>query len=321
MTLRLTALCGLLAASASVGQTMVVTPQIAILRVDDPNVDTFTFGAAQCSDTVTLQWSNTLAFATNGCSQNPLKLWSTAGECGDTKGTNDTSFTDVPALTLNTARTGTFQVKISELPDFKTTTSADGGTLIPCGSTTPIEKVHRICGSVSYVPAFNGCVGTAQVLTATSLKLVYDTLPPSVPEITGSSPQDQGVRVVFTVDADTSVVLLEVKGPTDADFRQIADTSATNGLVRGTGLENNVPYEVRLRAQDAAGNVSDPTSEALTITPIRTLGFWGYYKDAGGSEQGCSVGAGLMPLLFAAFAFRRKSKQVKQDSGSRSKSS
>ncbi len=315
MTLRLATLCTLLAATASLAQTAVL-PRLAILRPDDPNVDTYTFGAAQCSDTLTLTWSNTLTTLTASCIQSPLKLWSTAVECLDTgPGASDTRYEDIPFLTLVGVRQGTFTVKIAELPDFKTTTLPDGGTnLLPCGDAQPFTRTHKVCGVVSY--ALNsglGC-GTAQPQAATPLKLVYDTKPPTAPEITDYAAQDQGMRLGFKVDSDTSTVLLEVKGPTDGDYRELAEAAAENAEVSGKGLQNNVPYLVRLRAKDAAGNVSDPSAE-LTITPILTLGFWGYYKNAGGTDPGgCSVGAGLMPLLFVAFAFRRARKQVRRQS-------
>ncbi|MDP1827384.1 MAG: fibronectin type III domain-containing protein [Archangium sp.] len=311
MTLRLATLCTLLVAPLSLAQT----PSLAILRVDDPNLDTYTFGASQCNDTVTLAWSNTLTISLIQCVQNPLKIWSTSGECQDTPGANDKRYDDVPALTVSTVRQGNFSVKLSELPGFRTTATADGGTVQPCGSAlTTIE--HRVCGSVSYALAngVGGTCGTAMPYPATSLKLIYDTKPPASPTITEYAAQDMAVRLGFTVDSDATVVTMEVQGPTDPDWREIAETAASNGSIRGDGLENNVPYFVRLRARDAAGNVSIPTTE-LQVTPIRTLGFWGYYKEAGGTEQGgCSVGAGLVPLLLAAFAFRRARKQVRRAS-------
>lgn len=316
MKLRFATLCTLLVASASLGQTTVVGPRLAILRADDPNVDTYTFGAAACNDTLTLTWSNTLTTLGASCIQSPLKLWSTAGECLDTgPATGDTRYEDVPFLTLVGIKQGTFTVKIAELPDFKTTALTDGGTNRPCGDPTPFTKTHKVCGVVNY--ALNsglGC-GTAQPQAATPLKLVYDTEPPAPPTITDYAAQDKGMRMGFTVtSSDTAWVLLEVKGPADGDFRQLNEVAAENKEIKGSGLENNVPYQARLRARDGAGNVSLPSPE-LTVTPILTLGFWGYYKDAGGTEPGgCSVGAGLMPLLFAAFAFRRARKQVRSQS-------
>lgn len=314
MTLRLVTLCTLLTGSVALAQSGL--PEISITRVDDPNLNTYTFGTGQCNDTLTLRWSNTLTFSlSTQCTQNPLKLWASSGDsCPESPGSGDTRYEDIPSLTLNTLRQGTFTVKISELPDFKSTTTADGGTQGSCSTTTPTTKTHVICGSVEYALSSGVTCGTATKMSATPLKLIFDTKPPGAPTITEYAAQDEAVRVGFSVDGDTTVVTLEAQGPTDGDFKQLAETAASNGFVRGDGLENNVTYQVRLRARDAAGNVSEP-SETLQVTPIRTLGFWGYYKDAGGTETGgCSVGAGLMPLLLAAFAFRRARKQVRRQS-------
>ena len=314
MKLRFAILCTLLTASASLAQA--VLPRIAIIRVDNPNLATYTFGAAECNATLTVGWTNTVtAIRFDLCTPNPLKIWATAGECLDTgPGVDDTRYDDVPNLTLTRILTGTFPVKISGLPAFKATTTTDGGTLLPCGGSLPFTKTQQICGSVDYsIPSTLGC-GTASHYPAVALKLVYDTQPPSPPVITDYAPQDKGVRMGFTVGSDTTTVLMEAQGPADTDYRQLAEVATTiaKGSIKGEHLENNVTYNVRLRARDAAGNVSDP-SDAIMVTPILTLGFWGYYKDAGGTDSGgCSVGAGLMPLLFAAFAFRRARKQVRR---------
>lgn len=308
MKLRLATLLPLLAAGAASAQAIAINPILS------PSSDSYTFGAAACNDTVTVRWTNTLTIILTQCSQSPLKLWATAGECQETPGTADTRYEDVPSLTLNGVRQGSFSVKISELPDFKATTSADGGTLLPCSSSTPFTKTHRICGNVEYALSTGISCGTTTKLAATPLRLVFDTLPPGKPTITDYAAQDEAVRAGFTVDSDTTTVIMEVQGPTDVDFREIASTASTNGTIRGTGLQNNVPYVVRLRAKDGAGNPSEP-SDSITATPIRTLGFWGYYKEAGGTDAGgCSVGTGLVPLLLAAFAFRRARKQVRRQS-------
>ncbi len=315
MTLRLATLCSFLVGSVALAQNTTVLPRLAILRVDDPNLDTYTFGAAQCNDTLTLTWSNTLINPlSNICAQLPLKLWSTAGECGNEPVSGDTTYPDVDSLSLNAGtRSGNFTVKISELPGFKTGTFADGGMNAPCGSTET-TITHRVCGSVKTAQQTGfGC--SEQTFTpATSLRLVYDTQPPSAPTIETPTPQDEAVKVTFSVDSDTTVVLLEVKSPTDPDFRQIAEGAATTLSIRGDRLENNVPYLVRLRARDDAGNVSLPSAE-VTITPIKTIGLFGVWAANGGTDAGgCSTAAGMLPLLVLAFAFRRARKQVRKDS-------
>ncbi len=307
MRLRLSLLCALLSGLTAFAQTT-TTPVLAISITESlhPNLDTFTFGAADCATPISIQWTNTVAINLTQCGANPMKMWVTAGECRDIPGDGDTRLEDIDALTLNSVRQGRFNVTPNkDFPDFKTTTTTDGGTLQQCGSTEPFTKAHRICGSVAYrLSSGIGCTGDNLFQPATSLKVVYDSEPPSPPVITESAAQDEAVKVSFTADSDTSVVLLEVMGGKYTDFTQIKDGSASNSSIKGGGLENNVTYQVRLRARDAAGNTSEPSPE-ITVTPIKTLGFYGYYKDLGGTDQGCSVGMGLMPLLLTAFALRR----------------
>jgi hypothetical protein len=303
---RLTSLCALLLGLTAFAQTTTTPVAITIAESLHPNLDTFTFGAADCATPISIQWTNTLLINLTSCGANPLKMWVTAGECRDEIGLNDSALEDIDAVTLNTVRQGRFNVTpIKDFPDFKTTTTTDGGTLQQCGSMEPFTKQHRICGSVAYkLNSGFGCTGDNTFQTATSLKVVYDSEPPSAPTITDYAAQDEAVKVGFTVDSDTSVVLLEVMGGKYTDFTQIKDGSASNSSIKGDGLENNVMYQVRLRARDAAGNTSEPSPE-ISATPIKTLGFYGYYKDLGGTDQGCSVGMGLMPLLLTAFALRR----------------
>lgn len=307
MTLRLTSLCALLSGLTAFAQTTTTTPlAITISESLHPNLDTFTFGAADCSTPISIQWTNTLLINLTQCGANPLKLWVTSGECGDLPREGDSRLPDVDATALSVTRQGRFNVTpTTDFPDFKTTTTADGGTLQQCGSAEPFTKTHRICGSVAYkLNSGFGCTGDNSFQPATSLKVVYDSEPPTPPTITEYAAQDEAVKVGFTVDSDTSVVLLEVNGGKFTDFTQIKDGTASNSSIKGDGLENNVTYQVRLRARDAAGNTSEPSAEIM-VTPIKTLGFYGYYKDLGGTDQGCSVGMGLMPLLLTAFALRR----------------
>ena len=194
--------------------------------------------------------------------------------------------------------------------------SAPSSPLQPAHTASATEDTitHRVCGSVKTQSGFPPTCGQTAFTHATPLRLIYDTRPPGLPIIETNTPQDEAVKVTFSVDSDTTVVMLEVKSPTDADYRQIAEGPSSNLSIRGDKLENSVPYFVRLRARDAAGNVSNPSAE-ITMTPIRTIGFFGAWEKAGGTDAGgCSTGAGVMPLLLLAFAFRRARKQVRKDS-------
>jgi hypothetical protein len=125
--------------------------------------------------------------------------------------------------------------------------------------------------------------------------------------------QDEAVRVAFMADSDTATVLVEARSGGAGDYVQVGEAPVANAFVRGTGLKNGVEYEVRLRARDAAGNTSDP-SASEKVTPIRTVGFWGYYREAGGTDgQGCSAGIGLAPLALVLWTLRRARRQARNE--------
>ncbi|MFT3709513.1 MAG: hypothetical protein QM817_17945 [Archangium sp.] len=291
--------------SAVASAQTITTPQIAFRRLGDTASESYTFGAAQCNDTLTVSWTNTTTTQyVSTCSSNSMKVWSTTGECSNTPPADAVRYDDIPGLTLQTIRQGTFNVKIAELPGFSNSLTTDGG-VVTCGSPG-ISKTHRVCGAIDYI-AFTGtfCGSTTSTATATALRLVYDTQPPSAPVITEYGAQDQGVKITFTVDSDTATVQLEVKSPTDADFKVIKDGDAVSQkTITGSGLLNQTTYDVRLRAVDAAGNISDP-SASVAVTPIKTLGFYGYFRQVGGSDGGCSAGIGIFPALALWFFVRR----------------
>jgi hypothetical protein len=300
---RLAFLIGFLTAGAAMAQ--VTLSQVTLRRAEDATGDTYTFTGDQCNASLNMRWANN-GVVTVLCSA--LRVWSTQGECGDAPGTGDVRYDDVPQLTFQSIRAGTFTLKIAELPGFANPASADGGVAQTCGSPL-FSKTHRVCGSID--TSFNGCVSISK-LAASGLKLVYDALPPGPPTMTEVTAQDEAVRVAFTVDSDTSKVFVEALREGGVDYVTVGEAPVVNAYVRGEGLENGVKYLVRLRAVDAAGNVSEPSDEE-EVTPVRTLGFWGYYKDKGGTDgQGCSVGLGLVPLAAALLVFRRR-QQKRED--------
>lgn len=282
-------LAAVLMASA-VASAQTVSP-LTIRRVDDPTIDSYTFGAAQCRDTLTVRW--TYSLNVNLCTG--LKLWSTEGTCGDAPGTADVKYDEVPQFTVSSLRSGTFSVKIAELPAF-----AAADTATPCGGQG-IAKTHQLCGMLEYTTYI--CGSGQQKISASPLKLIYDTAPPTAPSITGFFAQDGAIKVSFTADADTSVVLGEVKGPSDAAFRSSGEAAVSAGALRITGLTNGTTYDVRVRGRDASGNVGE-ASEIISATPVRTVGFFGVLREKGSSEQGggCSLGGPLVPLGLLALA-------------------
>lgn len=304
---RLFAALILVAALDAAAQT-ILTPSVAFRRVDDTTSDTFTFGAGQCNDSITVRWTNTTAISfVTTCSSNSMKVWSTAGECANTPGTADLRYDDIPGLTLQSIKQGSFNVKLSELPGFDSSLTTDGG-VVTCG-TAGITKNHKLCGAIEYTTFTGISCGTATTYTASAMKLVYDTEPPSAPSITDSAPQDQGVKVIFSANSDVTSVVLEVMAMGESDYRQIAETTTTGTTtILGKNLLNGTTYDVRIRGKDAAGNVSEP-STSVAITPIKTLGFYGFYRQAGGTDAGCSTAPGFISLLGALWLWRRRTQR------------
>jgi hypothetical protein len=218
--------------------------------------------------------------------------------------------------TLSAIPQGNFDVKVPELPGFISQTLEDGGVTTvttACGDLNE-EKTHLVCGSAN-AGTLGSCVnyGNTTKLKASPLKLKYDTLPPSAPSISEVIGTNGTATLSFTINADAtyavaSVTEVSTDGGADVTTER-AQANAETGKVKVTGLTNGRPYILRLRFVDAAGNVG-PLSEPVSVTPVRTVGFWGVYKDAGGTDVGgCSMSWGLMPILAALlFMMRRASR-------------
>lgn len=281
-----------LAASAQTTTTAAIT-----LRAGADNTDTYTIGPSDCTLRLRVTWTYNYALG-NLCSS--LKLWSTDGSCGDAPGTNDVRYDDVSVITLTTTRSGSFDVPIATLPAFAATDTAT-----PCGAAN-LSKTHQVCGAVTYSLSTCGGFGTPSTQEASPLKIVYDTLPPTAPTITGVTELDQSATVGFSVDTDTAYVLAEVQAQGTTGFVSKGEVVATAGSIKVTGLLNGTTYDLRLRARDEAGNVSDP-SDVRPVTPIKTIGFWGAYRAAGGTDTGgCNAAPGLLPALLVLLPFWRR---------------
>jgi uncharacterized protein (TIGR03382 family) len=81
--------------------------------------------------------------------------------------------------------------------------------------------------------------------------------------------------------------------------------SAGQSTTTVSGLTNGVTYFVRLVAEDAANNVSDP-SNVETGTPQASSGFFGAYRADGGPPPGCSAAPGAVVLALAALWLARR---------------
>jgi len=311
----ISALFLVLFANAALAQSTQVITQPLIIR--GPNSDfeeQISFGPSKCDMTYSVRWKYTSSL---GVACSGVTFWSTTATiCGDAPVSGDVTYPEVSQAVLTVNPTGTFDVKVAELPGFKAQTLADGGvtTATSCGGLNQ-EIEHLVCGSAAGGTLGVGCGfggTTPPKLKASPLKLKYDTKPPTAPEITDAIATNGTAILTHAVNADAVFVIPVVTevldGGTGATTEQ-ESRAAENNKVKVTGLTNGTTYNIQLKFVDLAGNVG-PLSDSRAVTPIPTFGFWGAYQAVGGTDTGgCSVSWGLMPILAALlFMMRRASR-------------
>ncbi len=269
------------------------------LSYETVDVTTKRFNANDCNLNVTVNWTNT-ALGLGLCANTDLKVWASELECQDSAGTTDVVFNTISSSELS-AGVGTFTVAVAELPGFK---YSDAG--VQCG-TDGVERSHRLCGA--YRINGTGIPGSACTVSQTnSLSLIYDTKAPVAPTITVDV-QDSALLVKFKASPDTTVIHVYTREQGTAAFIEKAQLATASGSsIKVSGLTNDTTYDVMARSEDAAGNFSE-NSELFSATPRLTLGFYGRYRSAGGTDTatGCSAINGL-PFLLACglWLLRRK---------------
>jgi len=238
-------------------------------------------------------------------------FWITAGNCGDGPVAPEAALQPFPQ---STDRQGTFTM-VGPLSTFPGFSGADGGP--PCGGR--FNLIHYVCGSVKYSSIGCGTSGDTTFRAAAPGIIEYRGRPPDPPQKPDLTALDSALQVGWgssPADAVTIHVQLREAG-SPVDFRPVADPSATLTTVKVSGLQNGTPYEVRLTAEDAAGNVSDP-SESSFATPLASAGFFGTYKQEGGQEQGgCGgliPGALCLPLILSGYRWLRRKRSCPRDS-------
>lgn len=283
--------------------TLAFAQAITLREANETTTTTWTFGKSYCTSTsvIPVQWTYNPAVALQICSG--LRLWVSSGTCTETMGTNDLALPQplLPVSAVN--RTGTVDVPVPKMPGFSTT-SADGGVNTNTCGADGILVTHHVCGVIGTLAGV-GC--TNQI--ADSLTLVYDTQAPTAPTIVSATAEDSAASVTFSVDADATTVFAEVKGPGASDFSGAGSVSASTKVIRVPNLSNGETWSIRLHAEDAAGNPSLP-SDAVNVVPVQTIGFFGVYRQQGGTDQGgCSAAGAAFPLaallLGGAFVRRR----------------
>ena len=277
-----------------------VVPSVGLAQTIELSTSTggasLNIGAGDCAKTYGGTWN----WPTGGVVCAPLLIWATEGtSCADTKKDGDVLLDETPISELRVAATGTFPMKVADLPAFKNA-GTDGG--VSCGAQG-IEKEHTICASTRFATSSldTTCSTTGQYFKATTpISVNYDTKPPDAPVIQGVASFDGALNISFSAAEDVSQVHIELRGPNDADFSRRASVGRTASPTKVKDLANNETYTIRLFAQDAAGNVSDASAEA-TGTPVKTDGFWDIYRRNGGDEPGgCTMAPASLSIFAAA---------------------
>lgn len=287
-----------LVASSALAQTT-TTVTFGIRETPQSTTDQIVIGASACSETRIVYWLWN-QIGTIPC--NNMRVWATDGSCGNEPGSKDVEYASVSPLLLQQARQGSFSITIAELPGFA------AGTTTPCGAAETLTKDHKICAAV---PTAVSCgIQSTTVTTASPLRIIYDAQPPNAPVISDVASQDKALKVSFSVSSDTSEVVPFTRALGETDFRRHKTVSlGSSRSISVDELLNGTTYDVKLRAIDSAGNESTD-SELASGTPKRTIGFWGAYRDAGGTDTGgCSSAPFfLLPLLTIALLVRRRSR-------------
>ncbi|XXF75919.1 hypothetical protein P2318_23050 [Myxococcaceae bacterium GXIMD 01537] len=284
-----------------------VLAQTTSLQITIPNQagDTLTLGGPEvnCSVQRLVNWTLT---ATSGVACSDLNIWITnLNSCADapaTTGDTDLVLQTVSQGSVTTTTSGTPDFRLDELPGLKA--GGDAGTT--CGQPPGRTLNYRVCGSLRIGTGVVGTCDSSTIIKGNTLKVVYDTEAPEVPEITSIASLDSALSIT-----------VEANGGDPNQFRvrvtRVSDGAEVANVVQGTeegqfrvsNLQNDVPYRVEASALDPAGNESAATAPEEG-TPRQTEGFYERYRRDGGQEQGgCDVAGGGLAggAMLAALGF------------------
>lgn len=291
----------ILVASTAVAQTTgTTTVTFGIRETPSATSDQLIIGASSCGTSRVVYWVwNQIGLT--AC--NNMRIWATENSCANEPASGDKEYDSVSVLLFRqVGSSGSFTINIDDLPGFAKT-----DTTTPCGGATTLTKEHKICASA---PTALQCgLQNTTFTTATPLRIIYDAQPPNAPIISEVLAQDKALKVDFSVSSDTTELIpfIRPQGTTDYTRRPTVSLGSGREIVID-GLLNGTTYDVLLRAIDGAGNES-ADSEPGSGTPRRTVGFWGTYREAGGTDTGgCSMAPGLAPLFALGWFFRRRSR-------------
>ncbi len=287
-------------------QTLTLTVNGATTSVSgngSTTTSTLAFNQSGCGYTVGGSWTGT--GLTAACTS--LVIWTTAFTCTGPMPSTTNSPPDIPVYTAQAGQlTGgltndTFSFPFNSLPGF-TAAAVDAGIGGACGSVTAFT--NQLCAGVTLAATGGMCNGSA--ITATSVNLIYDNVPPDPPLVTVTA-LDSKLSVALTpVGTDlTGVSNYQVQyavefpdGDAGVPVTVPGNISPANAKVTINNLVNGITYIIEGFTVDGAGNIS-AASNPVPGTPVVTYGFYANYLDDGGQPGGCGDAAGGAPSALA----------------------
>src|SRR5207244_3427266 len=122
-------------------------------------------------------------------------------------------------------------------------------------------------GLIDEVRVYNTALTAAQIQADLNTPLTQDTQAPTAPANLTATASGSTIALSWTASTDNVGVtgyLVERQNPGSTNFVQIGTTTATT--YNDSGLTANSTYSYRVRATDAAGNLSDYSNVASATT-------------------------------------------------------
>lgn len=261
-----------------------------------------------CALDVPVIWDIVTGTATAACSD--LSVWATsASTCEATPPAADAGLlgTVDGGTLVGTTTTGEIPFSITDLPGI----DADF-----CMAKPQIDTKVYLCAGFALRDSVGTCQTTALTVNSLVNSIRVDSLPPNPPGFTAgglntavtihlsNTPKSEDYSKTLIYYQVHSSASIATDGGTDGGTSTDGGTATENVVpasVEGwlnassqelttvtiSGLQNNVLYDFVLVAVDEAGN-SSGLSVVHQATPVQSFGFYSAYRNAGGSDKGCS---------------------------------
>ncbi|HEY6100560.1 MAG TPA: fibronectin type III domain-containing protein [Anaeromyxobacter sp.] len=229
-------------------------------------------------------------------------IWASTNQgCPD----NDTN----AGITTDTVRTG-----IRVLGPFDSYPRSGDARLTP---QEVLGKIGRTCASPDdtvylCVRLTRGTSGSTTIGEASG-SFELQTAKPDRPTGVSATPSDHALRVKWVeVTSGVEVKDYQAIATNVADANDVHRSSFVSGTdARIEGLEL-VPYKVTVVARSLGDNLSDPSTDDVTETPVAVDDFFEFYDKAGGRDSGgCGTagGGGLAAALAALASLRARARR------------